>query len=87
MLSHKRVISEYVSCVIDSKMSEKNVPVHALLFYHRVQLHVFLGPSICLRASGIILDQADPTTINEVARGEVGEIVHRTPSCHARVFK
>lgn len=65
MLSHKSIISEYVSCVIDGKMSEKDLLVHALPFYHSAQLHVFLGPSIYLGASGIILDQASPTIIME----------------------
>lgn len=65
MLSHKSVISEYVSCVVDGKMSEKDVLIHALPFYHSAQLHVFLGPSLYLGSSGIILDQADPTTILE----------------------
>src|SRR5690625_4030252 len=63
MLSHKSIISEYVSCVIDGKMSEDDLLVHALPFYHSAQLHVFLGPSMYLGASGIILDQADPKTI------------------------
>ena len=65
MLSHKSIISEYVSCVIDGKMSEDDLLVHALPFYHSAQLHVFLGPSIYLGASGIILDQASPTIIME----------------------
>jgi|SRR5690625_4509703 len=63
MLSHKSIIHEYVSCVIDGHMSHEDVLVHALPFYHSAQLHVFLGPSIYLGASGIILDAADPETI------------------------
>lgn len=63
MLSHKSIISEYVSCIVDGKMSEKDILVHALPFYHSAQLHVFLGPSIYLGASGIILDEATPTSI------------------------
>src|SRR5699024_12747366 len=46
-------------------MSEKDVLIHALPFYHSAQLNVFLGPSLYLGLSGIILDQADPTTILE----------------------
>lgn len=65
MLSHKSIISEYVSCVVDGKMSDTDVLVHALPFYHSAQLHVFLGPSIYLGASGIILDKADPAIIME----------------------
>src|SRR5699024_9503426 len=63
MLSHKSIISEYVSCIIDGKMSEKDVLVHDLPLYHSAQLHVFLGPSIYLGASGIILDEVSQTTI------------------------
>ncbi len=65
MLSHKSIINEYVSCIIDGKMSDKDKLVHALPFYHSAQLHVFLGPSIYLGASGIILDEANPATIME----------------------
>lgn len=63
MLSHKSIISEYVSCVVDGKMNENDTLIHALPFYHSAQLHVFLGPSIYLGASGIILDEATPSTI------------------------
>src|SRR5690625_3253322 len=65
MLSHKSIIHEYVSCVIDGHMSHEDVLVHALPFYHSAQLHVFLGPSIYLGASGIILDEASPAKIME----------------------
>src|SRR5690625_4257868 len=65
MLSHKSIISEYVSCVIDGQMSSSDILVHALPFYHSAQLHVFLGPSIYLGAKGIILDEANPAIIME----------------------
>src|SRR5690606_34346495 len=64
-LSHKSIISEYVSCIVDGDMSADDVLVHALPFYHSAQLHVFLGPSIYLGASGIILNEANPKTIME----------------------
>lgn len=65
MLSHKSIISEYVSCIVDGHMSSTDVLVHALPFYHSAQLHVFLGPSIYLGASGIILGEANPQIIME----------------------
>lgn len=65
MLSHKSIISEYVSCVVDGNINVNDVLVHALPFYHSAQLHVFLGPSIYVGASGIILAEADPVTIME----------------------
>ncbi|QKY71555.1 long-chain-fatty-acid--CoA ligase [Lentibacillus sp. CBA3610] len=63
MLSHKSLISEYVSCIVDGKMAAEDVLVHALPFYHSAQLHVFLGPSVYVGASGIILGGASPEVI------------------------
>lgn len=65
MLTHKNLISEYVSTIIDGGMSTDDVAVHALPLFHSAQLHCFLGPYIYLGASGIILEQADPALILE----------------------
>lgn len=61
MLSHKSIISEYVSCIVDGGMEASDIFLHALPFYHSAQLHVFLGPSIYLGATGIILEGAEIT--------------------------
>ncbi|WP_096273600.1 acyl-CoA synthetase [Paucisalibacillus globulus] len=63
MLTHKSIVSEYVSCIVDGHMDEKDVLIHALPMYHSAQLHCFLGPSIYLGSSGIILDGASPEVI------------------------
>ncbi len=63
MLTHKSLVSEYVSCIVDGKMETGDVLVHALPLYHSAQLHVFLGPSIYLGASGVILEAANPEVI------------------------
>lgn len=63
MLTHKSLTSEYVSSIVDGKMEQEDVFIHALPLYHSAQLHVFLGPSIYLGSSGIILDKADPEII------------------------
>ncbi|WP_019121563.1 acyl-CoA synthetase [Brevibacillus massiliensis] len=65
MLTHKNVISEYVSTIIDGGMTSDDVAIHALPLFHSAQLHCFLGPYIYLGASGIILEQAAPATILE----------------------
>ncbi|MFD1391294.1 acyl-CoA synthetase [Alkalibacillus flavidus] len=70
MLSHKSLVSEYVSCVVDGKMESRDVMVHALPMYHSAQLHVFLGPSIYLGASGVILPNATPEGILETIERE-----------------
>ncbi|GEN45605.1 fatty acyl-CoA synthetase [Alkalibacillus haloalkaliphilus] len=63
MLSHKSLVSEYMSCIVDGQMENQDVLVHALPMYHSAQLHVFLGPSIYLGSSGIILPNATPESI------------------------
>lgn len=63
MLTHKSIVSEYVSCIVDGQMAQEDVCIHALPLYHSAQLHCFLGPSIYLGSSGIILDGAKPDVI------------------------
>ena len=60
MLTHKSIISEYVSTIIEGNMTSEDVAIHALPLFHSAQLHCFLGPYIYLGGSGIILEQATP---------------------------
>ncbi|MFS0921416.1 acyl-CoA synthetase [Brevibacillus sp. 179-C 1.1 NHS] len=60
MLTHKSIISEYVSTIIEGGMSSDDVAVHALPLFHSAQLHCFLGPYVYLGGSGIILELATP---------------------------
>lgn len=43
MLTHKSIISEYMSCIVDGNMTEEDVIIHPLPMYHSAQLHCFLG--------------------------------------------
>ncbi len=70
MLTHKSLISEYVSTIVDAKIETKDVVVHALPLYHSAQLHVFLGPSIYVGSSGIILGSATPEAILKTIENE-----------------
>lgn len=70
MLSHKSIVSEYVSCIVDGKMATEDVAVHALPLYHSAQLHVFLGPSVYIGSSGIILGAASSEAILETIEKE-----------------
>lgn len=70
MLSHKSLVSEYVSSIVDGKMGAEDVCIHALPLYHSAQLHVFLGPSIYAGSSGIILGAASPELILETIEKE-----------------
>lgn len=63
MLTHKSLVSEYVSCIVDGKMEARDIAIHALPLYHSAQLHVFLGPSMYVGSSGIIIGKASPEII------------------------
>lgn len=63
MLTHKSLVSEYVSCIVDGKMEAHDIAIHALPLYHSAQLHVFLGPSVYIGSSGIVLGKASPEVI------------------------
>ncbi|MBK8527502.1 MAG: acyl-CoA synthetase [Rubrivivax sp.] len=59
MLTHRAVIDQYVSCIVDGEMSDRDVWLHALPLYHCAQLDVFLGPAVYLGATSVIT--ATPT--------------------------
>jgi fatty-acyl-CoA synthase len=63
MLTHEAVAWEYVSCVIEGEMSERDVMLHALPLYYCAQLDVFLGPAIYLGCTNIITGQPKPEVI------------------------
>ncbi len=65
MLSHENLLSQYVSCIVDGHMESVDVFIHALPMYHSAQLHCFLGPSVYLGATGIILPNAAPSLLLE----------------------
>ncbi len=70
MLTHKSLISQYVSCIVDGVMINRDVLIHALPFYHSAQLNCFLGPGIYLGVTGVILPHATPDLILNAARAE-----------------
>jgi fatty-acyl-CoA synthase len=63
MLTHEAVTWEYVSCVIEGEMAERDVMLHALPLYHCAQLDVFLGPAIYLGCTNIVTGQPKPEII------------------------
>ncbi len=63
MLTHRSLITQYVSCVIDGEMSGEDIEVHSLPLYHCAQLHAFFTPGIYLGATNIVLPGADPALI------------------------
>ncbi|MGO9077897.1 MAG: acyl-CoA synthetase [Streptosporangiaceae bacterium] len=70
MLTHRSLIAQYVSCIVDGEMSAADVEVHSLPLYHCAQLHCFLTPGIYLGATNIVLPGADPAAILQAVEAE-----------------
>ncbi len=62
MLTHEAVIWQYVSCIVDGRMTADDLMLHSLPLYHCAQLDVFLGPAVYLGCTSVIT--AAPTPDN-----------------------
>ena len=62
LLTHGAVLWEYVTCVVEAEIGEKDTLLHALPLYHCAQLDAFLGPALYVGATNIIT--AAPTPDN-----------------------
>jgi len=60
MLSHRALMSQYFSCIIDGHYEREDVSLHALPLFHCAQLHCFLMPFLYVGAENVILHKADP---------------------------
>ena len=63
MLTHRAVIDQYVSCIVEGGMDEHDVWLHALPLYHCAQLDVFLGPAVYLGASSVVTARPLPEVL------------------------
>ena len=63
MLTHRSVIDQYVSCIVEGGMDENDVWLHALPLYHCAQLDVFLGPAVYLGATCVITARPTPDNL------------------------
>ena len=63
MLTHAAVIAEYVSCIVDAEISERDLILHALPLYHCAQLDVFFGPAVYVGATSVITGTPTPDNL------------------------
>jgi fatty-acyl-CoA synthase len=63
LLTHEAVIAEYVTCLVDAEIAERDRVLHALPLYHCAQLDVFLGPCIYVGATNVITSQPTPDNL------------------------
>lgn len=70
MLTHQNLVTEYVSCIVDFHFDRDDMLIHALPLFHSAQLHAFLGPSIYLGSSGVIVEAPQPQLLMETLSRE-----------------
>jgi fatty-acyl-CoA synthase len=63
VLSSRALIAQYVTCIVEGRMTADDIEVHALPLYHCAQLHVFLTPDVYLGATSILLPSPDAANI------------------------
>ena len=63
MLTHEAVMWQYVSCIVDGGMAVEDLVLHALPLYHCAQLDVFLGPSVYLGSTNVVIGKPTPDLI------------------------
>lgn len=67
-LTHRALIAQYLSCIVDGEFHREDRVLNALPLYHCAQMHVFLMPSLYLGAANYIIDT--PTPDNMIAAAE-----------------
>ena len=63
MLTHDAVISQYVTCIVDAEIAERDTVLHSLPLYHCAQLDVFLGPCVYVGATNVITGKPSPDNL------------------------
>ncbi|MDN5790617.1 MAG: AMP-binding protein [Micrococcales bacterium] len=75
MMSHKALVHEYLSCVVDLDLSPDDNPLHVMPLYHSAQMHVFLLPWLAVGATNTLLEVPD-----------AGEVLRRIEQDGHRAF-
>ncbi len=56
MMTHRALVHEYISCVVELGLTGEQVPLHSLPLYHSAQMHVFLLPALAVGAVNHLLE-------------------------------
>ncbi|GAA1204773.1 acyl-CoA synthetase [Prauserella alba] len=63
MMTHRALVHEYLSCIVDLDLTADDDPLHVMPLYHSAQMHVFLVPWLAVGASNTIVETPDPADI------------------------
>ncbi len=63
MMTHRALVHEYLSCIVDLDLAEDDEPLHVMPLYHSAQMHVFLMPWLALGATNHLVEVPEPGDI------------------------
>ncbi|WP_265448006.1 fatty acyl-CoA synthetase [Flexivirga meconopsidis] len=63
VMTHRALVSEYLSCVTALDFAEDDEALHVMPLYHSAQMHVFVLPGLMVGSSSTIVEKPDPTDI------------------------
>jgi fatty-acyl-CoA synthase len=63
MMTHKAILSQYYSCIIDLEYSAADRSLAALPLYHTAQMHAFTMPQILVGARTLLIEAPLPDTV------------------------
>lgn len=75
MMSHKALVHEYLSCLVELDLAPDDNPLHVMPLYHSAQMHVFLLPWLAIGATNTVLEVPEP-----------GEVLRRIEQHGHRAF-
>lgn len=63
MMTHRALLHEYVSCVVNLDFTALDEPLHAMPLYHSAQMHVFLMPHLMIGSTNWLIESPDPADV------------------------
>lgn len=63
MMSHRALVHEYLSCIVELDLATDDNPLHVMPLYHSAQMHVFLLPWLAIGATNTVLEVPDPAEV------------------------
>jgi fatty-acyl-CoA synthase len=66
MLTHRALLSEYVSCIVGCEFTESDRVLAALPLYHTAQMHVFMMPHLLAGAEIMLIESPTPALCLEL---------------------
>lgn len=66
MMTHRALMSQYISCIVDLELVGSDRVLGSLPLYHSAQMHVFMMPALLVGAWTILIEAPEPPRVLEL---------------------